>query len=236
LKHIPYPRFTILYTMLCLMVLVAEHFHLTWTYYLTKPMVLIVVLIFFRMQTGTGNNLFRNLMITGFAFSSAGDFLLMFTEQDGNFFIAGLIAFLITHICYTAGFITQIFSNRAWNQHWGQLAFSTLIVVYGAEFFILNRTSFGELTIPVMIYCLAITSMGVAAVMRDRNKYSNGYFKVLAGAMFFVVSDSLLATNKFIFTFDYSGTLILATYFFAQYFIATGCIADGTEKPKELQQ
>ncbi len=235
MKNILFPRFTILYSLLCLVVLSAEYFQLTWTYYLSKPLVLILVLIFFRMQTGSTNNLFRNLMIAGFAFSSAGDLLLMFTKHDENFFIAGLVAFLITHVCYTAGFITQIFKNKAWNQHWGQLAFSTLFVVYGAEFFIINRTSFGEMTIPVMIYCLAITSMGVAAVMRDRDKYSGGYFMVLTGALFFVVSDSLLATNKFIFTFNYSGTLILATYFIAQYFIATGCTIDGTEKKNVVQ-
>jgi len=74
-----------------------------------------------------------------------------------------------------------------------------------------------------MIYCISITAMGVAAVMRNRQIYYKGYGMVITGALIFIVSDSILATNKFIFPFDYSGTLILLTYFIAQYFIATGC-------------
>ncbi len=188
-------------------------------------------MVFFRLQTsGTQNRMFRNLMVAGFIFSAAGDFLLMFTEVNETYFIAGLVAFLFAHFCYTGGFISQIFQNRPWNQHWGQLAVSTMIVVYGAEFFILNRSGFGSLTLPVMIYCAAITAMGVAAVMRDRYKNANGYFRVVLGAVFFVISDSLLATNKFIAPIESAGLLILGTYFFAQYLIATGCMVD-IQKP-----
>lgn len=162
-------------------------------------------------------------MVSGFIFCAVGDLLLMFVPLHEKYFTFGLIAFLFAHICYTGGFILQIFKFRPWNQHWGQLAFSTLIVVYGAEFFILSRQHFGNLVLPVLIYCISITAMGVAAIMRNRKIYYKGYGMVSTGALLFIVSDSILATNKFIFSFDYSGTLILLTYFTAQYFIATGC-------------
>jgi len=213
--------------LLSLVVIAAGHFQLTWTYYFTKPMVMLMMLFFFKMESGgTKNVLFKNLMISGILFSAIGDFLLMFAAQNENYFIMGLIAFLITHICYTTAFISQIFNSRPWNQHWGQLAFSTLIVVYGAEYFILNHTSFGAFMIPVMIYCAAITAMGVAAVMRDLQNNKKGYFRVLLGALLFIVSDSLLATNKFVFAIDYEVILILGTYFAAQFFIITGCVID----------
>jgi len=172
-------------------------------------------------------------MMAGFGFSALGDFLLMFSGDDEGYFIAGLVAFLIAHLCYIGGFISQIMQNRPWNFHWGQLAFSTLIVVYGAEFFIINRESFGALMFPVFIYCIAITLMGVTAVMRDRYRNGNGYFRVVIGALFFIISDSLLATAKFITPFEGSGLLILATYFFAQYMIATGCMADSQLELKQ---
>ena len=77
-----------------------------------------------------------------------------------------------------------------------------------------------------MIYCIALTAMGVAAVMRDRIKNREGYFRVVLGAVFFIISDSVLATDKFVAPFEGAGILILGTYFFAQYLIVTGCVID----------
>ena len=206
-----------------------------WSYYLSKPAVLLMLLFFFRIHSGETKYVkFRNLMITGFLFSAAGDTLLMFSKESEGYFIAGLVAFLLAHIAYMAGFIIQIFESGRWNQHWSQLAFSTLIVVYGAEFFILNRESFGNLKIPVMLYCVAITAMGVAAVMRDKEKNYRGYFKVVTGAVFFIVSDSLLAIYKFRTPFPADDLLILSTYFIAQYLIAMGTLADMVKVPQEV--
>ena len=236
MKKILYPRFTLIYVVLCILVILSDYFRLTWSYYFTKPIVLLLVMIFFRIQTGGSNErMFRNFLMTGFLFSAIGDLLLMFSPSSDGFFISGLVAFLISHLCYTGGFVAQIMQNKPWNQHWGQLAFSTLVVVYGAEFFVLNRFSFGNLQLPVMIYCVAITAMGVAAVMRDRFKNREGYFRVVIGAVFFIMSDSLLATDKFVEPFEGAGILILGTYFFAQYMIATGCLVD-IQKPVLTRQ
>lgn len=188
---------------------------------------MIVVFIFFKTRSASApGKMFRNLMLAGFSFSCLGDTLLMFTEKSELYFMGGLVAFLIAHIFYTSGFIRDMFDKRPWSQHWGQLAFAALMVVYGAEFFILNRFSFGDFYFPVMIYCVAISMMGVSAVMRDKYKNPAGFYKVVAGAFFFMMSDSLLATNMFITPFDFSGPLILGTYFIAQYLIAVGCLED----------
>ncbi len=188
---------------------------------------MLVLLFFFRLHSdGTRFVRFRNFMIIGFLSSAVGDTLIMFSENNDMYFISALIAFLIAHVCYTVAFIIQIFESGRWNQHWSQLAFSTLVVVYGAEFFILNRGSFGSLVVPVLFYCIAIIAMGVAAVMRDKEKNFKGYFLVVTGAVFFIISDSLLAIDKFKSHFAIADLLILSTYFFAQYLIAMGCLAD----------
>jgi uncharacterized membrane protein YhhN len=44
------------------------------------------------------------------------------------------------------------------------------------------------------------------------------------GASFFVISDSLLAINKFYQPFAHAGILIMLTYCTAQYFIVQGFI------------
>lgn len=163
-------------------------------------------------------------MLIAFFLCFTGDFVIMFSERNELFFLTGLILFLLAHILFSASFIYQIKTKVGYNRHWLQLALATFVVVYGAEFLIINRFSFGEMMIPVLLYCAAITVMGVAAALRDLSKPRSSYLKVLIGAIFFIISDSLLATNKFVFEFEFSEPLILGTYFFAQYLITTGII------------
>jgi len=225
LKAPKFSFFTAIYFFIVVVILAVEYAGLWWAYYLTKPLPLILIFIFYKMNSGSiKGSSFRNLMLTAFLFCDAGDTLLMFTNRGEQFFIAGLLAFLTGHILYTSAFFTEITKIRPWRQHWAQLAFSALLVVYGAEFYILNRFSFGSLWLPVMVYCMAITAMGVAATMRDLNHSKIPYLKVVAGAVLFIVSDSLLATNKFIVQFELAGLLVLSTYFIGQYLIATGSL------------
>lgn len=221
-----YPKFTIAYVALSIIVIVSGWAQLTWTYYLTKPMVLLMLFFFYRIQTGNvQNKSFRNFILAGFLLSAAGDTVLMFTDHGQVYLLTGLVLFLLAHGSYILGFLNDILKNRPWNQHWGQLAFSTLLVVYGAEFYIINRFSFGEMSLPVMIYCIGITAMGVTAAMRDRTHNFGAYLMVCVGSVFFMISDSLLATQLFITPYPFSGQLILGTYFLAQYLIGIGTLA-----------
>jgi uncharacterized membrane protein YhhN len=217
--------FTIFYFILMTVVIGAEWFELKYLYYITKPAMVITLLWFFLVSTGgQGSQNFRKLVAAAFVFCIAGDTLLMFVPVSEGFFLGGLIAFLTGHLFYTSAFTYEILQNRPWKQHWGQLAFSTLIVVFGVEFYILNRESFGSMWLPVLLYCCVITIMGVAATMRDSSFPRKGFYQITAGACLFIMSDSLLATNKFIVPFYLVGPLILVTYFTAQYLIAMGCI------------
>lgn len=47
----------------------------------------------------------RNLVLLGLIFSFAGDTLLMFADRSANFFMFGLISFLLAHICYITAFL-----------------------------------------------------------------------------------------------------------------------------------
>jgi len=60
------------------------------------------------------------------------------------------------------------------------------------------------------------------------NRYGkvNGlsYILVVIGAMLFVISDSLIAVNKFHMKINFAGVMIMITYVTAQYLIVLGCI------------
>ncbi len=225
MNKLPYPLFTFFYALIAVIAMLAEILELSLAYYFTKPVLLLMLFFLFRTYTTTGSlPWFRNIILFALFFSFIGDVLLMFAHRSEAFFMAGLIAFLFVHLGYSTAFLADMFMNRPWKQHWGQLAFATMIVVYAAEFYILNRFSFESLWLPVLIYCMAITLMGVTATMRDLYKNRESFFMIVTGSVLFIISDSLLATDKFVIQFSYAGTLILSTYFMAQYLIVTGCL------------
>jgi uncharacterized membrane protein YhhN len=231
LNRIPYPAFTIFYAVIAIVAIGADSLDLKWTYYMSKPVLLLSLLIIFRISIQkSGYKIFTSLITGALIFSTAGDILMMFTSESDNFFLAGLVTFLIAHFFYTAAFTYDIFQKRVKEQHWGQLALSTLMVVYSAEFYILNRFSFGAMWLPVMIYCIAISVMGISAIMRGRYQNPSAYYRIVAGALLFIAADSFIALEKFVIHFDLSGVIILGTYFAAQYFICTGCISIALQK------
>ncbi len=107
-------------------------------------------------------------------------------------------------------------------RHWGQLACGTLVLVFGAEFFILNRDYFGELVFPVLIYCALIVIMAISAAMRMMHHGKESYFLILSGALLFMASDALLATVIFTDHFDRAEFLVLPLYFSAVGLLAIG--------------
>jgi uncharacterized membrane protein YhhN len=58
---------------------------------------------------------------------------------------------------------------------------------------------------------------------------------VLFGALFFVISDSLLAVNKFIQPLPYSGVLVLGTYYSAQECILLGWVRGNNGNSRQAE-
>ena len=76
-----------------------------------------------------------------------------------------------------------------------------------------------RLMVPVALYHLAIVTMAVAAVVADLD-----HSWVVAGALFFMLSDALIAIEKFKKPFAGVGHAIWSTYYFAQYLICFGML------------
>jgi uncharacterized membrane protein YhhN len=82
----------------------------------------------------------------------------------------------------------------------------------------------GNLRLPVLFYMVIISIMSILAA----NTAAHAQFRGLAlscfipGAALFVVSDSLLALNKFVFNIMWLNMAVMLTYGLAQYFLAKG--------------
>ncbi len=185
-------------------------------HYLTKPLLVSSLIIFFFKQNPLQDNKSKLLVLSALLFSLLGDILLMFTEMNSLFFIGGLLAFLTAHVMYILVFLKK--RNHAKNA----LPFIMLLLVYAIGIFYFLKDGLGHLFIPVIIYMLVILMMVTTAFLREGTVPKNSYNLVFLGAVFFITSDSLLALNKFYNPLPFSGIWIMTTYALAQFFIVLG--------------
>jgi alkylglycerol monooxygenase len=178
---------------------------------LFKPLVMLLAIFYVAdpLHQRRTPSRFDALLMGALAASLAGDCFLMFP----GFFIPGLVSFLIAHLFYIALFrqgLAWFPSRRA------------LVITLGlgaAMYAFLYHSLNPVLKIAVAAYVVVIAlmaaqAMGRAAVLRDKASVA-----VAVGAGFFMVSDSLLATNKFAFPLPMAQFWVLATYYVAQLLI-----------------
>jgi uncharacterized membrane protein YhhN len=151
-------------------------------------------------------------------FSLLGDVLLMFQERNSIFFLLGLSAFLLAHVFYIVFFHHVRIKENVKSNPW----LLVIVVIYYAALINWLSPFLGSMKIPVSIYGVIISIMFMLAMhmLYIKNKIAGKW--MMAGAFLFVVSDSLLAINKFYQPFEAAGVLIILTYGVAQFFIVEG--------------
>lgn len=200
--------------------LLGIHFRNTSVVFVAKPMLMISLLAAI-FQTGYQSDV-RKKLVTALLFSFAGDVFLMFEYKVPSFFIYGLVSFLIAHVFYILIFI-RIWKRVSVSVKWTWAI--PVAIYYGALLYLLFP-SLGFMKIPVTIYGAVISIMLFSALQLVFS-FRNGSLLVVAGAVLFVLSDSLLAINRFHTPVLHSGLLIMATYAAAQYCLVKGIVKLG---------
>ena len=155
------------------------------------------------------------LLLAALAFSLAGDVFLMFT----GFFIPGLVSFLAAHLAYTA----LLRQGIPWFAHRGALT-ATLGIGVAMYAFLWTSGLPAALRGPVAAYVLVIALMAAQAIGRAQVLRNRAAWVVALGAGFFMVSDSLLATNRFAQPLPLAQLWVLSTYYLAQILIVCGWV------------
>jgi uncharacterized membrane protein YhhN len=147
------------------------------------------------------------------ALSTVGDVLLDLDPE--RLFVFGLGSFLLAHLVYISVFV----QNRRRPLTLGRMQTLAAILVTLSTVAISTwlLPSLGTLMVPVAIYMCAITAMVLSAILAG---YSNPW--VAIGAVLFLISDSILAVNKFKSPVPYRDFLVWTTYYIGQYGIAIG--------------
>lgn len=187
-----------------------------------KPLLIPWLIFLFINEIHTTNKSKNLLLITGLVFCWMGDVLLMFEESDPVFFILGLAAFLFGHLFYIVYF-SQL-SPQPGKIQQQNLLLLLPVAVYICMLMYLLYPLLGNLKVPVTVYAIVIASM-LSMALRQLQKIDSKTARLfVAGATSFVLSDSLLALNKFYQPFAQAGFLIMLTYCLAQYLIVSGAI------------
>ncbi|MFH6970986.1 lysoplasmalogenase [Flavobacterium petrolei] len=165
----------------------------------------------------------KKVLLTALTLSWIGDIILMFADKGELYFIAGLIAFLLSHIFYIILFSKQlkIYLKKSKIIFWIGV---TAIAFYLIVMMLILLPSLGDLKIPVFVYALTISIMLLFALKGFMNWHKPASIYILVGAIIFVASDSILAFDKFHAPLQYSSFLIMATYLLAQYLIVIGIL------------
>jgi uncharacterized membrane protein YhhN len=152
---------------------------------------------------------YKYMIIAGLVFSMAGDVFLMLPSDR---FVAGLVAFLVAHLFYIVAFISEISTLILWPL--------IPLVTYGIVIYFILAPYLGKLKPPVLIYIVVILIMAWLAWERWSQTNQSGALLAYVGAILFVISDSILAINRFRGAFKQARVLNLTTYFAAQCLIA----------------
>lgn len=183
-----------------------------------KP--LLMPILAFGVITSLKRTKERTLLVFALFFSFCGDVFLMYPGE--LFFMLGLGSFLIAHVLYI-----RLFSFES-TKNWIYRAIFIIPVFAFVYHFILPSVP-ENLKLPVGFYVLVITTMGIKASERTQVS-SRSYWLVLLGAISFLISDSVLAFNKFTHPINYQAFWVMSTYCLAQFLIAEGYIVELQKK------
>jgi len=174
-----------------------------------KPFILLSLLALYVVSV-TKRNVWYMLALI---FSFLGDVFLLF--EGVQFFMVGLLSFLIAHILFIK--IVLGWLQKSSFRH-KITAFIPFVITFSLLINML-KNSLNELLIPVVIYGTTISLFGVFSFLNYLNSKSKNSFWMFIGAVVFIISDSILAINKFYFSKEIFNLLIMVTYVVAQYLI-----------------
>ncbi len=170
----------------------------------TKPLLMPVLIADVVSTNGRTSD---RRVVAGLGLSWVGDVALM--KSGDAAFGVGLGSFLAAHACYLAAFRSRA---RAAPRGVGWLKALYAAAWVGLNALLLPRA--GNLRVPVFVYGTALAAMAAAAA-------DTGSPAVAAGGAAFLVSDSVLALEKFeAVQLPAAGAVVMLTYTAAQALIA----------------
>ena len=191
-----------------------------WLHYLCKPLATVLLLVLAIKAVAPVSARYQFTVIAGLLFSLVGDICLMWPT---DLFLFGLVAFLLAHLCYISVFVSDSTTPT-------RLTSIGAFALFGAANLagLLPRLE-SAMRVPVLVYVVALILMAGLAVARarslcaaaqPRSALAGSARTAAIGATLFVISDTLLAWNRFGGGIPLASLWVLGSYFTAQWYIA----------------
>jgi uncharacterized membrane protein YhhN len=191
-----------------------------WLAFVFKPLTTILIVVHAALR-GPGEPETRRRVLAGLVLSLVGDIALLWPHRG---FLPGLVAFLLAHLCYLRAFTRRHRLARPVEP-------AVFYCLVGALILGLMWTELPlPLRWPVLAYVVCLIGMAAQTATLWRSGQPRGAILALGGALF-VVSDTLLALNRFVTPVPLSSLAILGTYWAAQWCIASWLAPRGTVPP-----
>jgi uncharacterized membrane protein YhhN len=185
-----------------------------------KPLLMPTLILGFLFFSRNHRSFWQLAIAGALVASTAGDILLLGGETH---FIAGLAAFFAAQI----GYILAFGYRSGWlGGHLSErpLAGLPTAICLSVYWMFLEPYLPPALRIPVGLYALALGTMVLAAYNLRHRITAEAWPALMTGAVLFLVSDSLIAWNKFAHPLPGAGVAIMATYITAQWLLTTGAL------------
>jgi len=217
--------FQILFLLFAVLEIASQIFNLPNLHWVAKPMLLIFLAAYYHQSVPSIHKTFLWALL----FCWLGDVFLLFESYQELFFMAGLGSFLMAHLLLIFSYRQLQFVEDGF-QGTQRVRLSFPVILAGSGLVIVLFPKLGDLKIPVLIYALMLTLMVVQSIFRLGRTSAKSFWLVFFGAVFFMISDSILAINKFYQPISTASVWVMATYIAAVYLIVNGVMAH-EEKP-----
>ncbi len=192
--------------------------------YAVKPLIMIWIAVYFLQNKQ--KTAFTVVVLIAFFFSWLGDNFLMFSGNNELFFFAGVGAFFFAQVTYI-----YIYSKFG---EYGGKGFvqknpwiSIFFLAYISGMLMLLFPGMEGMMRPIIaVYALSLIAMSMMALNRSGRVGDLSFKLVFFGSLLFLLSDSMIAFNKFHSAIPLAGFLIMLTYIAAQYLIVQGLILE----------
>jgi uncharacterized membrane protein YhhN len=191
-----------------------------------KPLTTLLIIGWAWRRASADAAAMRRWIVIGLLLSLAGDIALLWPREG---FVPGLVAFLLAHLAYIRAFcVPARFAAKPW-----------LFALYGAVAALLLCQLWhgvpAALQVPVVAYVLCLASMAAQAAVWWRVADGSGTQtwarRAAIGGLLFMLSDTLLAFNKFDGPLPLASLWILTTYWLAQWCIANSLKGQAATSP-----
>ena len=183
-----------------------------------KPWLMPLLGIYFLSGTKTRSTPLKTWITLALFFSWVGDVLLIFEQKHPNYFLFGLASFFLAQIFY----IIFFHNIRMRENIRGNALLLLVVVVYYYILIYLLSPYLGKLSLPVRIYGVVLSFMLMLAMHSTFSVQRRAGWMMTIGAILFVISDSLLAIDKFYSPLKFGAIMILLSYGGAQLLITVG--------------